>query len=233
MWEMLIHHPLFGLFLTLAIFYICQQLQKRLGQSPFLSPLILTIIVITGILAANHIEYDLYMKGAQWLSLMIGPATVALAVPLYKQLPILKKNMLAIMIVIFVGALLAPITAIYLARSMHADLPIQTGLLTKSVTTPIAMGIAERLNLDAALAVFFIFVTGIVGSLLMPGILKLCKVTDDQLQGLVLGITCHVLGIARAMQISEQAGAFAALGMSLTGLCSAIIIPYCLYQLIF
>ncbi len=231
--DALIHHQFFGLFLTLAVFYAAQKLQQRHLRIVLFNPVILSMFVIAALLYFFHIPYRAYMTGANWLNLLLGPATVALAIPLYKQLKILRHQALAIGVGIMAAAATASIVAAALLQMLGGGTELQMAIMMKSVSTPITIGLADKLHIDSSLAVFMVFTTGTIGTLITAAILKLFKITDDETVGLALGVTAHGLGTARALQISERAGAFAALGMSLMGVISAILIPYVFYRLLF
>lgn len=218
-------HPLMALFVTLGGFLAAQWLQKRLGGHSLLNPVVISIVLVVIYISVLGIPYAEYLKNANLIHGLLGPATVALAIPLYNQLGLIKKSAQGIVISVLVASVVAAGVAYYMAVFMGATEDIQLSIIPKSATTPIAIGIAEKIGGDPSLAVFFVFTTGIIGSVIAPLIFKLFRITDERAIGLSLGITCHGLGVARAFQHSDKAGTFSALGMSLMGIVSGVLLP--------
>lgn len=222
--EILIH-PLMALFVTIGSFVFAQWLQKRVGGYSLLNPVVVAIVLVVIYIVALKIPYQEYLRNTNLIHALLGPATVALAIPLYNQLSLIKKSAWAIAASIFVSCLIAAGTAYYLSHWMNAPENIQISIIPKSATTAIAISIAEKIGADPSLAVFFVFTTGIIGSMIATMIFKTLRITDEKAIGLSLGTTCHGLGVARAFQYSEKAGAFAVLGMSLMGIISGLLLP--------
>ena len=219
------HHPLMALFVTIGSYLIAQRVQAKMNGNSFLNPVVMAIFMVVIYLVAFDIQYDTYLSNATLIHSLLGPATVALALPLYKQLDVIKRSALAIMSAVCVSAVVAAGLAYFLADIMGANEEIKLSIMPKSVTTPIAIGIAEKIGTQSSLAVFFLFTTGIVGTLIVSALFKAFRVTDERAIGLSLGVTCHGLGVARAFQYGEKAGVFAALGMSVMGVVCGIAIP--------
>lgn len=218
-------HPLTSLLVTLGAFSLAQWLQKKAGGHSLLNPVVVAIAITVIFIIASGIGYEAYMEGAGFIHFLLGPATVALAVPLYKQLQMIGKQALAVGTAVLTACFISGFVAWFLANQMGAETDIQLSIIPKSVTTPIAIGIAEKINTIPSMAVFFVFTTGILGSLFATLIFKIVRMDDDKAVGFSLGATCHGLGVARAFQKSETAGAFSVLGMSLMGLVSGILMP--------
>ncbi|MGH1374853.1 MAG: LrgB family protein [Alphaproteobacteria bacterium] len=219
------HHPLMALFVTIGSYLVAQRVQAKMNGNSALNPVVMAIFMVVIYLVVCDIPYNTYLTNATLINSLLGPATVALALPLYKQLDVIKRSALAIMSAVCVSAIVAAGLAYVLADMMGANEAIKLSIMPKSVTTPIAIGIAEKIGTEASLAVFFLFTTGIVGTLIVSALFKLFRVTDQRAIGLSLGVTCHGLGVARAFQYSEKAGVFAALGMSVMGVLCGIAIP--------
>ena len=185
----------------------------------------IAIALVVIYISALDIPYAEYLKNANLIHGLLGPATVALAIPLYNQLSLIKKSALGIVAAVLVASLVAAGVAYYMAVLMGATEDIQLSIIPKSATTAIAIGIAEKIGAQPSLAVFFVFTTGIIGSVIATMLFKLFRITDERAIGLSLGATCHGLGVARAFQYSEKAGVFSALGMSLMGIISGILLP--------
>lgn len=224
--DYILTHPLTSLLVTLGAFSLAQWLQKKAGGHSLLNPVVLAIAITVIFIIASDIGYETYMEGAGFIHFLLGPATVALAIPLYKQLQMIGRKALAVGTAVLTACFISGFTAWFLAHQMGAETDIQLSIIPKSVTTPIAIGIAEKINTIPSLAVFFVFTTGILGSLFAGLIFKIVKMDDDKAMGFSLGATCHGLGVARAFQKNETAGAFSVLGMSLMGLVSGILMPF-------
>ena len=229
----IIMHPLSALFVTIGSYVAAQWLQKKLGNHSIANPVIIAIAMVVGFLVVFDIPYADYLANVDLIHSLLGPVTVALALPLYHHFPTIKKNLWPIFSITVAACFVAASVAYGLAHYMEAAQDIQLSIIPKSVTMPIAIGIAEKIGTNASLAVFFVFTTGIIGTLIATAIFKICRITSDSAIGFSLGITCHGLGVAKAFQHSKEAGAFAALGMSLMGIVSGIILPiWVLYFLI-
>jgi len=218
-------HPLTALFVTIGGFLAAQWVQKRLGGHSLLNPVAIAIVFVVIYIVVLDIPYEEYLHNANLIHGLLGPATVALAIPLYKQLALIKKSAVGIVGSVLVACIVAAGVAYYLANLMGATEDIQLSIIPKSVTTPIAIEIAEKIHTSPSLAVFFVFTTGIIGSVIATMIFKMFRIKDEKAIGLSLGATCHGLGVARAFQYSEKAGAFSALGMSLMGIISGVLLP--------
>ena len=223
--ESILKHPQMALFITIGSFLFAQWFQKKIGGYSLLNPIVTSIIIVVIYIVIMDISYSDYLSNVNIIHALLGPATVALAVPLYNQLSLIKRSAGAIIITVLSASIVASGMAYGLAYAMEATKDIQLSIMPKSVTTAIAIGIAEKIQIEPSLVVFFVFTTGIIGSIIATILFKIFKITNDKAIGLSLGATCHGLGIARAFQCSEQAGAFAALGMSLMGIISGIILP--------
>jgi len=223
--EEIFQHPLMALFITVGSFIAAQWFQKKMGGHSLLNPVMMAIIIVVIYIVFFNIAYNDYLYNVNLVHGLLGPATVALAIPLYSQLSMIKKSAFAIGVSVFIASLVAAGVAYYLAHLMGTSQDIQLSIIPKSATTAIAIGVAEKIRTEPSLAVFFVFTTGIIGSVIATMIFRFFKITNEKAIGLSLGATCHGLGVARAFQYSEQAGAFATLGMSLMGIISGIILP--------
>jgi len=221
----LIHHPLFGLGLTIAAFLIGQVVYEKTGKKPFTQPIIIAIIIVITVLQLFSIPYDEYFKTAYPLQLLLGPTVVALAIPLYQNIKRVKNILLPVIGTILIAGTLTVVFAVGIAWVMGASDQTLLSLSTKSITTPIAMIVSDEIGGHAALAAVFVVLTGILGLILGPTILNRMQLEDDGVKGLCLGLLAHAVGTAKALEISEECGAFAALAMGLTGILTAIILP--------
>lgn len=223
--DYILTHPHMALFITIGSFLLAQWFQKKMGGYSLLNPIVISIAIVVIYIVTIDISYNDYLNNVNLIHALLGPATVALAVPLYNQLALIKKSAGAIITAILFAVIISAGVAYGLAYAMEASKDVQLSIMSKSVTTAIAIGIAERIGAEPSLAVFFVFTTGIIGSIIATMLFKIFRITNEKAIGLSLGATCHGLGIARAFQCSEKAGAFAVLGMSLMGIISGIILP--------
>ena len=227
-WVYLSATPLLWLALTLLAYLAAFALHRRLHFNPLANPVLIAVVLLVSTLYLTGTPYGRYFDGAQFVHFLLGPATVALAVPLYGQLERLKKMALPVLAALVAGSLCAALSAYLIAGALGASLPTMRSLAPKSVTTPIAMGIAERLGGLPSLAAVLVILTGILGAGCGSALMRLLKVRDEAATGFALGLASHGIGTARAFQIGETAGAFAALAMGLNGLFTAVSLPWLL-----
>lgn len=223
-WQAVIHHPLFGVAITLAAFQLSYAAYEK-TRWVFLQPVLVSMLLVIGVLLACGLAYEEYRASAQLLTVMLGPATVALAVPLYLNLRRIRELFGPIMITLLVGGTTATALGMALAWGFGTDRMILMTLAPKSVTSPIAMLVAEQIGGIVALAAVFVMITGILGAIFGPELLRLCGVQHPAARGMALGLTSHAVGTAQALQESDECGAFAALAMSLMGLLTAVLLP--------
>ncbi len=227
-WVYLSAQPLVWLTLTLAAYLIAVTLHRKAGCHPAANPVLISVAILVALLLATDTPYQRYFDGAQFVHFLLGPATVALAVPLHGQLKRLVAMGGPILVALVVGSLVAGLSAYTIGALLGASAPTLASLAPKSVTTPIAMGIAERLGGLASLTAVFVILTGIFGAIFADGLLRRLGVKDEASIGFALGLASHGIGTARAFQLSEQTGAFAALAMGLNGLLTALTLPWLL-----
>ncbi len=221
----LIHTPLFGLLLTLASFKAAGWLYHKAGRTPLLHPFAVAMIPVVLVLKALDIQFSEYLDQTTIIQFLLGPATVALGWPMYRQLHTLGGIWKRLVVLIVICVLVVPAICVGIAWAMGAPLDMLSSLAPKSITTPIALGVVELTGGIAALTAGVVALTGIVGAICAPSILKWMKITDDRVKGLTIGITSHAIGTARAFEISEKAGAFSSLALSLMGALTAVVIP--------
>jgi predicted murein hydrolase (TIGR00659 family) len=217
-WVYLSASPLLGLTITLLAYQGAFWIYQRTGHNP-LANLVL-FLSLTGT------SYDTYFAGAQFVHFLLGPATVALAIPLYTQFRRVRSMLLPVLAGLLAGSLTAIVSAVLVARLLGASSATQLSLAPKSVTTPIAMGIAERIGGIPSLTAVLVIVTGILGAVGARFVFDAIKVRDPAVRGFAIGIASHGIGTARAFQVSEQSGAFAALAMGMNGALTALLVPW-------
>ncbi|MCA1300013.1 LrgB family protein [Stappia indica] len=229
-WVYLSASPLAALTLTLVAYQAGLALSRRLGGHPLANPVLIAVALISGLLLVSGTDYAVYFDGAQFVHFLLGPATVALALPLYRQLATVRRSALAIGVSLIAGSLCAILSAVGIAWAMGAGAQTLASLAPKSVTAPVAMGIAEALGGLPSLTAVLVILTGILGAALGPPLLDLLRVRDWRARGFAIGVAAHGIGTARALQVNETAGAFAGLAMGLNAIATAILLPL-LWQL--
>jgi len=224
-WVYLSTTPLLGLTLTLVAYQGGMWIYQKAGMNPLLNPVLIAVVALVALLLVTGTEYQTYFDGAQFVHFMLGPATVALAVPLYQQFQKVRRSFVTILAAILAGSATAALSAIAVAWAMGVSRETLISIAPKSVTAPIAMGIAEATGGVPSLTAVLVILTGILGAVLGPWVLNLLGIKDKRARGLALGTASHGIGTARALQINEVAGAFASLAMGLNGLATAVLLP--------
>ena len=225
-WVYLSTSPLLGLTLTLLAYQAAFWIYRRVGFHPLANPVLVSVAILATLLLATGTSYQAYFDGAQFVHFLLGPATVALAIPLHAQWPRLKAMAGPLTIALAAGSLTAALSAWGVGALLGGSRESLMSLAPKSVTTPIAMGVAERIGGLPSLTAVLVIGTGIIGAVLAGGVMRRLRVDDHAVQGFALGLASHGIGTARAFQVSEQAGAFAALAMGLNGLVTAVSLPW-------
>lgn len=217
--------PMLATGLTLAAFLVANRLFVRLGRPLWMPPVLIASVLLASVVALSGLGFERYEQGALWLTVLLGPATVALGVPLYQQMHHIRALWRPILVTLPVAATLAALYALGIAWLMGATPQVLASLAPKSVTAPIAMGISEQLGGSVPLTLGGLLITGVLASLFVDWCARWLKIQDDRLIGFALGLNGHAIGTARAFEISPAAGAFASLGMGLTGVFTALLLP--------
>lgn len=224
-WVYLSASPLLGLTITLLAYQGAYWLYRRANFNPLLNPVLLAIIMLVAALKLTNTPYQTYFDGAQFVHFLLGPATVALAVPLYAQFDKLRAALLPLGGALLAGSLTAIVSVTGIAWLLGAGETTLLSLAPKSVTAPIAMGISEKIGGIPSLTAVLVIMTGVSGAMMAKYVLDALRIRDHGVRGFAVGVAAHGIGTARAFQLSEQAGAFAGLGMGLNGLLTAILMP--------
>lgn len=224
-WVYLSASPLLGLTVTLVAYQGAYWVYSKARMNPLANPVAVSVAALVALLWFTGTPYPTYFEGAQFVHFLLGPATVALAVPLYANLATLKKNALPLAGALLAGSVTAAVSAVGIGWALGASRETLLSLAPKSVTTPIAMGIAEKLGGLPSLTAVLVVCTGILGAVLARGTLNLLRVEDHAVRGFAVGVAAHGIGTARAFQVSETMGAFAGLAMGLNGLLTAFLFP--------
>ncbi|WP_166269564.1 LrgB family protein [Marinobacter caseinilyticus] len=223
--DMLSTSPALAIGLTLGAYFAGNGIFVRIGRPLWLPPVVLAAVMLSAAIALLSVDYARYREGAQWLTVLLGPATVALGIPLYQQIHHIRALWRPILCTLPVAASLAAVYAVAIAWALGATPEVMASLAPKSVTAPIAIGITEQLGGSVSLMMGGLLITGVVATLCVDVLARVMAIEDERILGFALGINGHAIGTARAFEISPTAGAFASLGMGLTGVFTAIFLP--------
>ena len=224
-WAYLSTNPLLHLTFTIAAYQVGVWIYQKAKLNPLLNPVLLAIILVVILLLATGTSYTTYFEGAQFIHFLLGPATVALAIPLYRQFDRVKESFFALIISLVCGSVTAALSAVGLVMLFKGAEQTYISIAPKSVTAPIAMGISEQLGGLPSLTAVLVISTGILGGLVGPFVLNIFRIRNWAARGLAMGTAAHGIGTARALQINETAGAFAGLAMGLNALATALLLP--------
>jgi predicted murein hydrolase (TIGR00659 family) len=213
LWVYLSATPLFGLTATIVTYVIAHAVYARLGQAPWANPVLWTVLVLVAVLAITGTPYPTYFAGAQFIHFLLGPAVVALAWPLWLRRAELRRRAGALLVAALVGGAVASGSAVALGWWLGLTPELLRSLAPKSVTAPVAMGIAEQLGGIPALAAVFAVLTGLVGALSAKYLFDALRIAQPEVRGFALGTTSHGIGAARALQVHPGAGAYAGLAL--------------------
>jgi len=225
LWVYLSASPLLHLTLTICFFVLARWLYRKSGRRSWMNPVLLSVLALVAILVITDTPYDVYFEGAKFVHFMLGPATVALAIPLYRQLSSLKRHPIALTVSLLTGSLTAVISAIVIAKIGGASDQALISIAPKSVTTPVAMGISESLGGLPSLTAVIVILTGIVGASMGPWLLDKLNISNPMAKGLAMGVSSHGIGTGRAIYMGDVAAAFSGLAIGLNGLATTIFLP--------
>lgn len=218
--------PSFGAVSTLSAYVFAVWLQRRCGGAVLLNPVLVSVVLLVSLLEAGHVPYSDYMRGAGLVSVLLGPATVALAVPLYDNLASIRRMALAILPAMVLGSATTCLAAMAIGQILGASRPVVMSLATHSATTPVAMGIAEQIGGEAPLAAAFTLLTGLSGIMFYAPAMRLVRVRDWRARGLAIGISAHGLGTARLLQVNATAGAYGGMAIGVGAVLTAAVAPF-------
>lgn len=219
-----IESPIFGVLLSLIAFEIGLWINKKTKIS-FLNPLLVALVLIIVTLKVGQISIEAYNNGGQIISFFLGPATVALAIPLYKNIGLLKANAMPIIVGIGVGTSLGIASIIVMAKAFGLDLELGLSLVPKSITTPIGIEVSKQIGGMPEITVAAIIFTGLTGAIIAESVFKLIKVHDPVAKGIAIGTSSHALGTSKALEIGEVEGSMSGLAIGIAGLLTVIIAP--------
>ena len=225
LWVYLSATPLFGLTATLVTYVLAQALYARVGFAPWANPVLWTVLTLALLLAASGTPYPTYFSGAQFIHFLLGPAVVALAWPLWQRRAELRARARAVLLAATAGGLAAAATAVGLGWLLGLPDAVLRSLAPKSVTAPVAMGIAEQLGGIPALAAAFAVITGLTGAISAKYLFDALRIAEPEVRGFALGTAAHGIGAARALQVHPDAGAYAGLALGVQVVLAALLMP--------
>jgi predicted murein hydrolase (TIGR00659 family) len=225
LWIYLATTPLFGLTATLLTYVAAQAFYERMGRAPWANPVLWSVVVLGCVLVATHTPYPSYFAGAQFIHVLLGPAVVALAWPLWLRRHEVRQRGVALTLAVLAGGIAAAASAVAMAWALGMPDDVVRSLAPKSVTAPVAMGIAERIGGVPALSAVFAVLTGLVGALSGKYLFNLLGINSWAVRGLALGTASHGIGAARALQVHPDAGAYAGIALGMQAILSSVLMP--------
>ena len=221
----LLDNPALWLTVTIAAYLIAARIHARFGHSAQTHPLLLSVLMLLPLVLISGTSYAKYMESARFIHLLLGPATVALAVPLFANIAHMRSMLRPLLIALVAGGTTGIVSALLFGKLFGLPDEVLVSFSPKSVTTPIAMALAEKLGGNASLAAAAVLVTGITGAIGAEHLFRWLRIQEDAVQGFAIGLASHGVGTTRALHISHKAGAFSGLAMSLNGVFTSVCLP--------
>jgi predicted murein hydrolase (TIGR00659 family) len=228
-WSYLSQKPLLWLTATLIAYYLGDSIFRRVNRKSWANPVLIAVILLALLLWLTGTDYQTYFEGAQFVHFMLGPATVALGMPLYDNLHRLRRALLPLMAALLAGSATAIGSVLLIGKAFGLDPVMLASLAPKSTTAPVAIGIAEGLGGEPTITAVLVLLTGMIGAIIATPLLNALGIRDWRARGFSLGVAAHGIGTARAFQVNETAGAFAGIGMGLNAVLTSIIAPLALH----
>ena len=232
LWVYLQTTPLFWLTATLAAFLVADALSKRANRHPLVNPVLIAVALVAALLKLSGTPYKTYFDGAQFVHFLLGPATVALGVPLYRNFALVRKNALPMAAALLVGAPVAIVSSVMIAKLGHAPREALVSMAPKSVTAGVAMAVSEKLGGLPPLTAVLVILTGVIGAVAVTPLMNALRIHDYAARGFAAGLASHGIGTARAFTVDPVAGAFAGVAMGLNAVVTPALVPLILPWLI-
>lgn len=224
-WRWLLESPLFGITLTLLAYTIARGLWDRAGRNALLNPVLVSITLTAATLLLLGVDYEDYMRGGDYITFLLGPATVALALPLHHEVQLVRQAATPILAGILAGSVVSIGTAFLVTRALSGDTGLALSMAPKSATTPVSIALSTSAGGVPALTAVFTILAGVLGAVAGPAVLTLFRVRDHRLRGLAVGATSHGIGTSRVLEENRTEGAFSGLAMGLTALATSLLLP--------
>jgi predicted murein hydrolase (TIGR00659 family) len=225
LWVYLAATPLLWLTVTLAAWLVADALARASGRHALVNPVLIAVVLVALLLRATGTDYRTYFEGAQFVHFLLGPATVALGVPLYRNLAQVRRNLLPMAAALAVGSVVAVVSAVGIAAALGVPRTVLVSLAPKSVTAGIAMGVSEALGGVPSLTAALVIATGIIGAVMVTPLMNALGIRDYAARGFAVGLASHGIGTARAFTVDPVAGTFAGIAMGLNAVVTAVLVP--------
>jgi len=225
LWSYLATTPLLWLTATVLAYLAADAIARWLDNHPLANPVILAVLMIAPVLWATHTQYATYFEGAQFIHFLLGPATIALALPLWDNRETIGQSVAPIVLALLAGSVTAAGSAILLAQALGLSTEVILSLAPKSTTAPVALGISEAVGGLPALTAVLVILTGIIGAVIVTPLMTVLRIRDWRARGFSVGLASHGIGTARAFQVNPTAGAYAGIAMALNALLTSLIVP--------
>lgn len=232
LWVYLSQTPLLWLVVTLSAYAIADRISQAFKRHPLCNPVLIAVVSVALVLWVTSTSYPVYFEGAKFVHFLLGPATVALAIPLYENRRIVLRSIIPMMVALVVGSVTAIVSAVAVAQMFGMPNSVLISLALKSVTAPVGMGITEALGGDPSLTAILIMLTGVAGSIMVTPLMNSLRMKDWRARGFAVGLASHGIGTARAFQVNSLAGTFAGIAMGLNALVTALLLPFVLKLLL-
>lgn len=224
-WGYLGRDPLLWLTLTLAAYVLGDWASRASARHPLVNPVLIAVALLAAMLWATRTPYPVYFDGAQFVHFMLGPATVALAVPLHAQAGRLRRAAVPMLGALVAGVTVSVVSVVWIGQALGVDRAVLLSMVPKSATAPVALGVSEAIGGSPTLTAVLVIVTGVMGAIIATPLMNALRLRDWRARGFAVGVTAHGIGVARAVQVHETAGAFAAIGMGLSAILTAVLAP--------
>ncbi len=225
LWSYLSTTPLLWLTATVIAYVAADKVARSFGNPPWANPVLMSVCLIAPVLWLTRTDYATYFEGAQFIHFLLGPATVALALPLWDNRETIRHSVMPILVALLAGSVVAAGSAILLARAFDLPAEVILSLAPKSTTAPVALGISEAVGGLPALTAVLVILTGIIGAVTVTPMMNLLRIEDWRARGFAAGVAAHGIGTARAFQVNPVAGAYAGIAMALNAMLTSIIVP--------
>jgi predicted murein hydrolase (TIGR00659 family) len=225
LWVYLSTTPLVWLTVTVGAWIVADAVAKAAGRHPLVNPVAIAIALVAVLLTTTGTPYGTYFQGAQFVHFLLGPATVAIAIPLVRNWPTVRRNLLPMAAALAAGSIVAIVSAVGIAALLGVPREVLIALAPKSVTAAVAMGVTETLGGEPALTAVLVIATGIIGAVMVTPLMNALKITDYAARGFAVGLASHGIGTARAFVVDPVAGTFAGIAMGLNAVVTAFLVP--------
>ena len=226
LWSYLATTPLIWLTTTILAYLVADGVVRAVGKPPWANPVLLSVLLIAPVLWLTRTNDTTYFEGAQFIHFLLGPATVALAWPLWDNRDTILNSVAPISLALLVGSIVSAGSAIVLARAFGLPMEVLLSLAPKSTTAPVALGISEAIGGIPVLTAVLVILTGIIRAVTVTNLMNLLRITDRRARGFAVGVAAHGIGTARAFQVNPAAGAYAGIAMALNALLTSLIVPF-------